>query len=83
MATTYSPYILANREAQRHGDKAFHIDTYGEEVSYLSRPYPELSRSMIAARIDDRLHSTERKIVEHWLREVALDDCFIALTGRP
>lgn len=78
MSTTYCPYILANREAQRHGDKAFHIDTYGEEVSYLSRPYPELSRTMISARLRDQLRPAERTEVERWFGDTALDDCFVA-----
>ncbi len=51
MATTYVPYVLGNQAAQNAGAKAFHADIYGEEVSYLSRPYPEHSRQMVANRI--------------------------------
>jgi len=80
MATTYRPYILANRKAQHCGDKAFHIETYGEEVSYLSRPYPERSRSMIASRLNDQLPTADREEAARWLSEVGLSDCFLTPT---
>lgn len=51
MATTYVPYVLGNQAAQHAGAKAFHANIYGEEVSYLSRPYPEQARQMVANRI--------------------------------
>ena len=60
MASTYSPYILANRDAQRVGAKAFHVEIYGEDVSYLSRPYPEAARNMVVERIK-KLDSTQYK----------------------
>ncbi len=51
MAGTYGPYVLGNADAQAAGAKAFHVETYGEDVSYLSRPYPERSRHMVIERI--------------------------------
>ena len=59
MSETYTPFILANQAAEAVGAKAFHADIYGEEVSYLTRPYPERSRQMVANRIaslDTRTH---------------------------
>ena len=75
MVSTYQPYVLGNRDAQAAGAKAFHAEIYGEDVSYLSRPYPERSRRMILARID-MLSAAERSEVDVWLKRAGLDDCF-------
>ena len=75
IATTYQPYVLANRDAQAAGAKAFHAEIYGEDVSYLSRPYPEQSRRMVGARIG-ALGTGERSAVDNWLREYSLAGCF-------
>jgi glutathione S-transferase len=76
MAATYQPYVLGNREAQRAGAKAFHIEVYGEDVSYLSRPYPERSRQMILDRISNALTLNEQSEVRAWLKTVKLDGSF-------
>ena len=76
MKTTYRPYILANKGAQANGEKAFVVDTYGENVSYLSRPYPERSRQMIVNRIAHQLSDEEQRTVKSWLAEVGLEECF-------
>ena len=60
MPATYKPYILANSQAQASGTKAFVVTTYAEEVSYLSRPYPELSRHMLVNRIANQTNAEER-----------------------
>ena len=75
MVSTYQPYVLGNRDAQAAGAKAFHATIYGEDVSYLSRPYPEQSRRMILARIDT-LSAAEQSAVRAWLDRVKLSDCF-------
>ena len=75
MATTYQPYVLANRAAQQAGAKACHAHIYGEDVSYLSRPYPERSRQMIVERIRHALADADRQRVIDWLAEVGLH-CF-------
>ena len=76
MAATYQPYVLGNREAQAAGAKAFHVEVYGEDVSFLSRPYPERSRSMIVEKIATTLAPDEREAVSSWLRAVNLDVVF-------
>lgn len=73
--TIYQPYALANRDAQLAGAKAFHVETYGEQVSYLSRPYPEQSRQMIVNRIS-QLDSDDRTRVIDWLKSLTLDEAF-------
>ncbi len=73
----YRPFVLANRAALAAGDKAFVIDTCGEPVSYLARPYPERSRQMIERRIADTLDADERDHVMAWLAAVGLGDCFV------
>jgi len=72
----YADFVVGNARALSEGEKAFTIETYGEEVSYLARPYPERSRRMIQARIRDRLTEGERKLVVDWLGGVGLAECF-------
>jgi glutathione S-transferase len=72
----YAPFVLGNALALQAGEKAFVIETYGEDVSYLCRPYPEQSRRMIQRRIRDRLDADERDRVLRWLDEVGLAECF-------
>ena len=76
MTATYQRYVLGNRDAQVAGAKAFHVDMYGEEVSYLSRPYPERSRKMIVEKIETQLTPAERDEVANWLRSADLDRSF-------
>ena len=72
MVNTYQPYVLANGAAQRAGTKAFHADIYGEEVSYLSRPYPETSRQMIVDNISHFLDEQAQSEVIDWLKSKGL-----------
>jgi glutathione S-transferase len=72
MVNTYQPYVLANGAAQRAGAKAFHADIYGEEVSYLSRPYPETSRQMIVDNISHFLDEQAQSEVSDWLESKGL-----------
>lgn len=51
MSTSYQRFALANRQALSNGDKAFVIPMYGEDVSYLARPYIEQSRAMLAEHL--------------------------------
>ncbi len=76
MVTTYKPYVLGNREVQEAGAKAFHAEIYGEDVSYLSRPYPEQSRRMIVDRIQNQISAAQQNEVTGWLKSVGLDTCF-------
>ncbi|MCZ6619913.1 MAG: glutathione S-transferase family protein [Gammaproteobacteria bacterium] len=76
MVGTYQPYALANREAREAGSKAFHVEIYGEDVSYLTRPYPEFSRRMIVDRIGRTLPDDERSTVAMWLEETGLSAGF-------
>lgn len=73
----YAPFLLGNARALEAGEKAFVVATYGEEVSYLTRPYPEQSRRMIHARIRDRLDDAEREEVGAWLERWNLSACFM------
>lgn len=75
MAATYQPYVLANRAALTAGAKAFHVEIYGEDVSYLTRPYPEKSRSMVAERLDS-LTGPEQDSASQLLDKYALGEVF-------
>ena len=76
MTSTYQPYVLANRAAQQAGAKACRADIYGEDVSYLSRPYPEQSRQMILDKIAHALSDADRQRVTEWLDDSGLH-CFL------
>ena len=76
MRGTYVPFVMGNAEALGAGAKAFHVETYGEDVSYLTRPYPEQSRQMIRDKIAHQLSDGERQAVKAWLGSSNLEDCF-------
>lgn len=73
----YAPFLLGNARALAAGDKAFVIETYGEETSYLTRPYPEQARRMLQQRIRHQLDAGERAQVAGWLEEIGLAECFL------
>ena len=76
MASTYRPFALGNRSALTKSRKAFVIDVYGEDVSYLARPYIEQSRQMIVSRIQNGVSSEDQESVRAWLAEIGLDEVF-------
>ena len=69
----YAPFVRGNARALGDGAKAFQISTYGEETSYLARPYPERSRQQVQRRIADTLSGSEQEAVARWLEELGLD----------
>ncbi len=71
MPRTYKPFALGNARALSQKDKAFVIAIYGEDVSYLARPYIEQSRQMIVDHVLG-LSSAEQKSVRGWLSSVNL-----------
>ena len=77
MPSTYGPYIMGNADAQTKGGKVFIANIYGEDVSYLSRPYPELSRQMIRNRIKNQIGAEDRGRIREWLAAVNLAKCFL------
>ncbi len=76
MANTYAAFAVGNRQALSNGDKAFVVPMYGEDVSYLARPYIEQSRRMIADRIAAELDEDAQRSLRDWLGSAALVDCF-------
>lgn len=73
----YVPFVEANARALEAGQKAFEVDTYGETVSYLARPYPERSREMIRARICNQLDPEQRKQAGEFLEARGLAASFM------
>lgn len=73
----YVAFVEGNAAALEAGHKAFEIDTYGETVSYLTRPYPEQSRHMLKARIENHLDDDGRKQVGAFLEARGLAGCFM------
>ncbi len=76
MATTYRPFALGNAQARREGSKAFVAEIYGEEVSYLARPYVEQSRRLIVRRVFGASSHADRAAIETWLADIGLHDVF-------
>ncbi len=74
IASTYLPFVIENQVALANKQKAFVIEMYGEQVSYLARPYVEQSRQMIVQRIQNDLTHDERKRIHQWFNEIALAD---------
>jgi glutathione S-transferase len=75
MPETYGRYVTANAESVRAGAKACHCETYGEDVSYLTRPYPERSREMVVNRIAT-LDTDGQSAVAEWLSDTKLSSMF-------
>lgn len=73
---SYAAFALGNAKALAEGRKAFVIETYGEDVSYLARPYPEKSRRLVKNRIQHQLVDEERAEVLSWLADRGLTECF-------
>ena len=75
MRDTYQPFIRANAAALASGDKLFDAYSYGSDVRYLCRPYPERSRQMVCARIA-ALPENERTTFDAMLAKYDLVTCF-------
>ncbi len=76
MVETYQPYALGNRRALSDGDRAFVINVYDEDVSYLARPYIEQSRKMVVDHIATGLTKADQGRVRAWLGQVNLAPAF-------
>lgn len=76
MPGTYQPFALGNKKAFEQGSKFFVENIYGEDVSFLTRPYPESSRQMIVNYITQHLSCTEQEQAASWLKKVNLLDVF-------
>jgi len=68
MGNTYTPYMLANSQALSAGAKACNAHIYGEDVSYLTRPYPESARQMVRATLA-HLTTSQRSNIDSILAE--------------
>ncbi len=79
MKTTYVPYMLGNRDAQLADAKAFKANIYGEDVSFLSRPYPVQALQMITQRLRNQLTDEQRELTWQWLDTTGLQVCFRGL----
>lgn len=73
---TYKPFLLANRDALEGNQKAFKVTIYGEDVSYLTRPYIEQSRQMTKNHIKHLIPEDDRLLVLSWLDQHGLTDVY-------
>ena len=74
--TCYQAFMCANRDALDDGQKAFSIDVYGEQVSFLTRAYPETARRMLVQRIDHGFDEHQREQVSQALATWGVSRCF-------
>lgn len=72
----YAGFLLGNAQALEDGQKAFVVDTYGTPCSYLTRPYPQLSREMVHDRIRYQLDESQHRLARDWLESWQLAECF-------
>jgi len=68
MGSTYVPFMTANSQALSAGAKACNAQIYDENVSYLTRPYPESARQMVRRTLSE-LSASERQSVNEVLVE--------------
>ncbi|MEM7219013.1 MAG: glutathione S-transferase family protein [Pseudomonadota bacterium] len=69
----YAPFVLANAAALAAGSKTCRAEVFGEEVSFLTRPYPERSRQMIRDRI---ARVGPSPAIATWLDDIGLTEVF-------
>mmetsp|Transcript_15522 Transcript_15522/g.17582 ORF Transcript_15522/g.17582 Transcript_15522/m.17582 type:complete len:87 (-) Transcript_15522:1055-1315(-) len=79
MAGPFKTFVLGNSQAHREGKKSFVTNIYGEDVSYLKRPYVEKSRRMLCQKL--RLHQAtctqgEIEIFNNIMAKYKLDDIY-------
>jgi len=68
MEGTYCRYMSANAEALAAGAKACNAEIYDENVSFLTRPYPEAARQMVCQSLRE-LAPSERRSVDQLLAD--------------
>lgn len=73
----YVSFAIGNRTALQQKKKFFVAKMYGEDVSYLARPYIEQSRQMIVKRIA-ALSEADRSALILWLERLGLTAAFSA-----
>lgn len=70
MANGFIPFILGNRAALEAGEKTFNARIYDEEVSFLTRPYPEKACQMVNNHIARLSENTAPVISEYGLQQL-------------
>jgi glutathione S-transferase len=75
MPSTYQPFILGNKKAVDNEEKFFKVEIYNEQVSYLTRPYPEKSRLMVLEYIQT-MTQEEQSLAKSWFQKVNLLESF-------
>ena len=76
MGGGFKNFVLGNSEAQVNGSKAFKAQVYGEEVSYLSRPYVEKSRRMLQQYTGTMMNEEERRLYIMLLEKYHIKDLY-------
>jgi len=75
MGGTYTPFMLANSQALAAGAKACTANIYDEDVSYLTRPYPETARQMVRQTLTN-LAPSERRSIDQVLADYDVTAAF-------
>ncbi len=76
MKETYKPFVMGNSLAVELGEKFFIANIYGEDVSFLTRPYPEQSRQVLADYISGIKDKGEKEAALALLEQYQLKEVF-------
>jgi glutathione S-transferase len=71
MSKGFKTFIIGNRDAHENSRKSFVTNVYGEDVSYLYRPYPERSRHMLIHKLRTHLSTCTKQEVDNF-KEIML-----------
>lgn len=76
MSGPFTEFVLGTREALQQKHKSFVMQIYGEEVSFLTRPYIEQSRKMLEQKLNNLLSNmapAEQLMAAKLLQKYKLD----------
>ena len=76
MGGGFRNFVLGNARAQAEGSKSFKAEVYGEEVSYLARPYVEKSRRMLQSFTGRVLNPSELGQYNALLKKYQISDLY-------
>ena len=80
MSKGFKNFVLGSRTAHEAGSKAFIANVYGEDVSYLYRPYTEKSRRMLLQKLSSHLAQCteyERKNFKEIMEHYGLEELYL------
>jgi glutathione S-transferase len=81
IAPQYRRFLLGNRNALSQDAKSFMATIYGDEISFLTREYPQTASQMLVDRMHCQLDQDDRRRAVELLETYDLVDCFADSQG--